>query len=88
VPKVKLLQGFVGSVDGNYNPKAGDVIEVSSGCAADLVRRERAVPVRTPAKKAAKKAAKKTTAAASAPEAASQKAPEAAMRPKAEPRDG
>lgn len=83
MPKVKMLQGFAGSVDGNYNPKAGDVIEVSDGCAFDLVRRERAVPVR--AKKVAKKATKKTAAAAP-PETASVSVPEAAMQAKAEPR--
>ena len=75
--KVKMLQGFSGAVDGNYNPRAGDVIEVSDGCAFDLVRRGRAEPVRK------KQAAKKTTA-----EAASIQSPEAAMRPNAEPRDG
>ena len=77
MPKIKLLQGFSGAVDGNYDPKAGDVIEVSAPTADDLVKRGRAEKV------AAKKAAKKA-----ATESASTSAPEAAMKPKAEPRDG
>jgi len=81
MPKIRLLQSFSGAVDGNHNKKAGDVIDVSDGCANDLVRRGRAEHVA--AKKAAKKAVKKATEAA-----ASSGAPEAAMRPEAEPRDG
>lgn len=78
MPKVKMLQGFSGAVDGNFNPRAGDVIDVSDGCAADLIKRGRAVKV-----DGRKKAAKR-----SAPETASKRAPEAAMKPKAKPRDG
>ena len=83
--KVKMLQGFSGAVDGNYNPRVGDVIDVSGATALDLVRRGRAVKVAE--KRTAKKAAKKT-ATSGPPEAASTSAPEAAMKPKAQPRDG
>ena len=83
MPKVKMLQGFSGAVDGNYNPRAGDVIVVSAGTAADLVRRGRAEKV-----DGRKKAAKKESSTVEAPETASKEAPEAAMKPKAKPRDG
>lgn len=84
--KVKMLQGFSGAVDGNYNPRVGDVIEVSGATALDLVRRGRAEKVAP--KRAAKKTAAKKTASTGPPEAASKTAPEAAMKPKAQPRDG
>ena len=81
--KVKMLQGFSGAVDGNHNPRAGDIIDVSAGTALDLVRRGRAEKV-----DGRKKATKKESATIEAPEAASELPPEAAMKPKAKPRDG
>ena len=81
--KVKMLQGFSGAVDGNYNPRAGDIIDVSAGTALDLVRRGRAKKV-----DGRKKNTKKESATVEAPEAASKPAPEAAMKSKAKPRDG
>ena len=86
MPKVKMLRDISGAVGGHYNVKVGDVINVPDVVADDLCDRD------DPHKLAERvKAAKKTdkkTATASAPEAASVSSPEAAMKPKAKPRDG
>jgi len=75
MPKVKMLQGFTGAIDGHYNPRAGAILEVSVPAAFDLVANGYAEPV------AEKKRARKKETASKGPA-------EAAMRPQAEPRDG
>jgi hypothetical protein len=81
MPKIKMLQSFTGAIDGHYNPRAGDVIEVSFPAALDLVTNGYAAKVEPKKKTAQKKQTRKVEAATAAP-------PESAMRAKAQPRDG
>jgi hypothetical protein len=61
--KIRLLQGYSGSLDGHYETRAGDVIEVEEGTAKDLCERadgqHRAEYVREPKKQSRKRTSQK-----------------------------
>lgn len=81
MPKVKMLRDISGAVGGHYNVKTGDVIDVPEVVADDLC--DRPDPHKLAERVAKKRPAKKT----GKKETASSTAPEAAMQPKAEPRE-
>ena len=81
MPKVKMLRDISGAVGGHFNVKVGDVINVPDVVADDLCDRD------DPHKLAERVAtARKKTRGKK--ESATRETPEAAMQPKAKPRDG